>query len=429
MRAIEWLDKYAFLIILLYCLGLFSPELAPKGTMMDTEAEYRATSMSSSNITKQLFWFLAFFYLAWRLVKLNFMSLPAQRQLLTLLMISGLALASVLWCLYDLHNKKSVISAYILLLYFYFFLFIQIASKLCSISIYGYMPDYFYDFFVCWNGGAFGPDGALAGFNRSKNLLGQNLLAMFVMMILLIKLDGIEVKKLYLCLAMIFCFLVLTGSKTSLALAMLFIGLALSGTLIAKFIVGFSFLVLSSVFIFIPGLSYISGEMFHIGQYMEPAAFTGQGLIWDTLYYDMDYFSKVLLGYGYGAYFGVGVIPYFFDDPWSFLQQITSPHNGYLDMFLQFGVLGCSFLISLFITLCAGVKSKWLAGALIVPVIYSFTEAAVFRDQSMMWFLTIVLFAYIADYQEAYQQVDDSDDYDDAEQTAIKEVSFPQAYK
>lgn len=414
MPVIQWLDRYAFLIILLYCLEVLAPELSPKAAMMDADAGDRTASISGGNLVKQVFWVAALFFLAWRFIQLNFLTVQAQRQLFLLLALSGLALVSVLWSGYTSYTVKRAVFQAI----FCFCVF-------SSFFLARYYQTYAQSLYIATGivvvmillsvvfGGAFMPDGSLAGFTKGKNLLGQYLLAMIVMLALVIKLDKVEVKKLYIALALVFGFLILTGSKTSTALVILFAALAFSGTLMAKFVVSFAFITFAAVFIFIPGLSYIFADMVHIGQYLSPNAITGRGIIWDTLYYDLFYFSKVTLGYGYGAYFGVGVIPYFFDDPWSFLQHIASSHNGYLDMFLQFGLLGSVFVVGLFIALSMGIRAKWLAASLIVPVVYSFTESAVFRDQSMMWFLTVVLFAYIADYREL--ETDTVSDTDDAD--------------
>ena len=156
------------------------------------------------------------------------------------------------------------------------------------------------------------------------------------------------------------------------------------------------------LFILIPSLSYFLGDITHAGQYLEPDAITGRGIIWDTLYYDLEYFSKFAFGYGYGAYFSNGSIPYFFDDDWSFLKHIASSHCGYIDVLIQYGLVFSLAVVICIYRLSSGIKNVWLSSAFIIPIIYNFTESTFLRDQSMMWLFAIVLFSYVAILKEGY---------------------------
>jgi len=150
----------------------------------------------------------------------------------------------------------------------------------------------------------------------------------------------------------------------------------------------------------LPSLSYYLGEYTHAGLYLDPDAITGRGIIWDTLYYDLQYFSKLLFGYGYGAYFSNGTIPHFFDDDWSFLRHISSSHNGYLDMLLQYGIALSLVIIPCLYKLTSGIKHSWLSAAFILPVVYNLTESAFLRDQSIMWCFAVILMCYVVIMKE-----------------------------
>jgi len=129
----------------------------------------------------------------------------------------------------------------------------------------------------------------------------------------------------------------------------------------------------------------------HIALYVDADFFTGRGIIWDSLYYDLEFFDKMTLGYGYGSYFEVGVIPFVLDDKYSFLQYISSAHNGYLQLLLQFGVVGSSLIFIFFVLSMLKSNSVFIHTALIIPILQNVTESSIFRDANMAWFLMVMI--------------------------------------
>ena len=146
----------------------------------------------------------------------------------------------------------------------------------------------------------------------------------------------------------------------------------------------------------------------HIALYVDEDFFTGRGVVWDSLYYDLTFFDKITYGYGYGSYFGVGIIPFVLDDKYSFLQYISSAHNGYLELLLQFGVVGTFFIFICFIISMLKSNNRYFHAALIVPILHNVTESSVFRDANMAWFLMIVIIVssgiYLVRYEESHER-------------------------
>ncbi len=400
---VYWFEKYSFVIIVLFCFGFFSPSLSPKLAMMANDALATAEKISGSNAKKQIFWLAMFGFFIWRLFQNNIFTPNKWRTLCLLIIMSGgLALVSALWSDYtSLTIKRAifqVIFCFSAVSAFYF------AKRHGTIEISLFWGGALIIGLIAYSVviGAGYSAGSLAGFTRGKNLLGQNLLVFIALLVLQIKLYGQRLQYTHILIAVLSVLLLLTISKTSILLLIIFILVGYSSLFLSKVICNFAFIVLLMCFIFIPSFSYFLGDYIHAGQYLEPDAITGRGIIWDTLYYDLEYFSKFLFGYGYGAYFSNGSIPYFFDDDWSFLKHIASAHSGYIDVLIQYGVIFSTAVIVCIYKLSSGVKNVWLSSAFIIPVIYNFSESTFLRDQSMMWLFAIILFSYVAILKDEY---------------------------
>ncbi|MCW8996476.1 MAG: O-antigen ligase family protein, partial [Psychromonas sp.] len=246
-------------------------------------------------------------------------------------------------------------------------------------------------FIAIFTGVGFSEHSSLVGYTSSKNVLAANLLTLIVLWILLQKVFLLDSQKSNLLLYLLFILLLLTQSKTSIFVAILYL---LSIKTLCKFskpFVTFLFVCCIGIFIFLPAISYYLNYLWHVGLYLEGEALTGRGTIWDTIYYDMFFFSKVEFGYGYGSYFGVDQIPYFFDIEYSFLQFVNSAHNGYIDLFIQLGFIGCLYLFSVLFWVGRQFNHPLLTLALIIPIVHNITESSLYRDEHIIWFFFIIL--------------------------------------
>jgi exopolysaccharide production protein ExoQ len=396
-NVIYWFEKYSFIIILLYCCGFFFPNLSPKTSIMANDAIAIAEMTSSGNITKQLFWLSFFIFFTWRFFEHNIFTEDAWKMLGVLLfMTGGLALVSVLWSEYpQLTLKRSffqIVFCFSIVSSFYYAKkheVIEYSLNLGAMLIVGMI------LMSIILGVAFSSGGSLAAFTNSKNVLGQNLITVIALMFLQIKLFGQSFSKTKWLIAILCLFLLLTVSKTSIALLLIFILLGYSNLFLAKLLTSVFFVSACTIFIFTPVISYYLGEYIHIGLYLDSSAITGRGIIWDTLYEELIYFSKLLMGHGYGAYFGNGTVPYFFDNEWSFLKHIASSHNGYIDMLIQYGIALSLPIVFCLYALTSKIKHCWLSAAFIIPIVYNLTESTFLKDQSIIWFFTVVLFSYV----------------------------------
>lgn len=394
MYYVQLLEKYGFSLVLLFCFGFFTPDLTPKLGLMYEEA-YKATGSSQGNVVKQAFWVFVFVFFIWRSVKVPYVYDKRKGGLiLMLLVLCGIAFFSILWSDFPKLTFKRVIFqtlfCFTVVTSLYFSLYHNKFQKnLTVVSILTLLLV----LIAILNGAGFSTGGALVAFTKGKNMLGQNIMVLLVLIFLSFKMTERSNRSLFY-LAGVFCVLLLmTQSKTSIALTMLFVISSNYFNRLTRLLIPILFVALCSLFIFIPTISYFLSDFIHVGDYISDEAITGRGIIWTTLYDDLYLYDKFYFGYGYGAYFNTGVVPIMFDDDWSFLKRIGSTHNGYIDMLIQLGIIGTSLILIILMFIYKGIKNHYLIIACIIPIIYNFTEAAFFRDQTMMWFFILTIFA------------------------------------
>ncbi|GIC78953.1 O-antigen ligase [Moritella sp. F3] len=395
MNVFIWFEKYGLLFMMLFCLGVYTPDFTYKISMMDHELDVVTDSLAESNAFKQIFWVVVFMFFAFRFfinTELNKLKPALINKIFLFFVICAIAFLSASWSSYPIISMKRAIfqilfctSVSLALCFSYFHRSIEInlkcAAVICIVMI----------LLSLIQGAGFNEDLNLAGYSKSKNTMGLNLAVLIIVSHMWIKSLNINSRFLYATLGVLFVFLILTQSKTSIILCIgYFLLTQISLFKIKAFMTVFSILFFC-IFILIPGISYHLSHYQHIALYVDDDFITGRGVIWDSLYYDLGFFDKITLGYGYGSYFGVGVIPFVLDDKYSFLQYISSAHNGYLQMLLQFGVIGSSVLFIAFIISMLNASNVYIHAALIVPVFQNVTESSIFRDANIAWFLMLVI--------------------------------------
>jgi len=406
MLLIRLLEKYGFLLVILFCIGAIQPALYSKISMMETNLESRVSVKSGSNALKQIFWIFLFFFYVYRVAFTRlYKELPADllKNLGVLLIICFLALISVFWSDFPSHTLKraffQIIFSVTVVLSFYFS---YRHGSLRNIVLVTLVCTYVLILVSIMLGGGFTPNYSLAGFAKGKNVMGINIAVILVLFHFLRQRYQFKLDYFNVHLGVLFFLIILTQSKTSILLVITYFCLIRLNYTLVRSLIGFFFLSLSFVFVLLPFISSSYGEYITISDFISEDFLTGRGMIWDTLYYDLYFFDKYNLGYGYGAYFGTPVTPYFFDDPYSFLQFINSPHNGFLDLLLQFGVIFTSLILLLLMLLFKNIKCLYITSALFLPLVHNITEASFFKDNTMIWLVFIVAIAASSLTQKRY---------------------------
>ena len=396
MKFLTYFEKYGLFFVLAFCSGLFAPELTPKVSLLELDLSAMSSTKSGSDSFKQIFW-LGLFIIYSILFYVNVKKLEyckalrlINNPLLVFLSIIVICFMSALWSDFFIISVKRT--------FFQFIFYVVLFQAILLAYINDCLEDIFkwlcisviaMIFLSVLTGGGINPYYELAGYAKNKNIMGATLAVIFILSFSVFH----SMKSLYsnrLLLVIILFLLLLTMSKTSIMLVLIFLALTQMNQMHTKFIVGFASFTCVSIFILLPFISYLLENFWHVGLIIEPETLTGRGLIWDTIYYDMEYFKKLYLGYGYGSYFGVPTTPYFFDDEYSFLRFINSAHNGYIDLLLQFGILS-AFLFFVIYKLLISSKNLVVISASIFPILHNVTEPSLIRDQSIVWLMVIFL--------------------------------------
>jgi exopolysaccharide production protein ExoQ len=393
-----FLERYSLLLILLFCMGLMEPQLAAKISLVDTDLDVQIADISSGSILKQVLWGgLFLFFLAKHCLntRLILQGPRFQVALLLLLLICLVFFISALWSSYPAVSIKRTIFQLI------FVFTVMSATLYCyqhgligkNIKYAAYSAFFMLAVTVVL-GTAFHPSGDMVGYAKGKNALGMNMLCLVLMLTLFYKSVNEKLRNTSYLIAIALVVLLLSQSKTSMFILLLFALLTLLPSFTLRLVMASLFVSFVTLFIIFPSYMHYFGSMDTLLGIVKDESLTGRGFIWNTLYYDLHYFDKFGLGYGYGSYFGVSELPYFFDNRFSFLRFISSTHNGYLDMLLHVGTVLSLCVMCVFFKLANYIKDKYFFAALILPVVHNFTESSVVKDDSMVWFFMIFIISY-----------------------------------
>ena len=149
-------------------------------------------------------------------------------------------------------------------------------------------------------------------------------------------------------------------------------------------------------------LPFYVDELLTLIPVYDPAAFTGRGTVWAALiYYIQDNFW---LGAGYGSFWNIGadspIYSYASNARW--VTNITSAHNGYLDLAIQLGAPGLILAIMAFCMvpvarLLASTTIEKSRAALLVAILtfcigHNFTESSILdRDAIVQIFFCFAI--------------------------------------
>lgn len=395
-KFITFVEKYGLLFVLLNCFAMLPPDLSSKVAMMDLDLEAFNSSQSGGNFKKQISWILPFFIYLLALYRSNLKFKVNYKYKEIFAFFSVLALVLITSMLFNATSfalKRGIFQAILIFVVYYAVYFSIKRSTFVNCINYLVISIICFCLLSILSGNGF-IGNSLVGWAKTKNVLGAYLLCAIVLF-QLVNSKNLSKDRFYkIQLVSLFVLLLLSGSKTSLALALL--SLVLFNLRISNF--NLIFVCISSLiialFIALPGFAFVLGYEWHLGLYMEPETLTGRGLIWKTLYHDLIETGKMLFGYGYGSYFGTGVIPDALDDSYSFLIFLNSAHNGYIELVLQFGFLISLILLALLVKITVNLNDKLCTYSVLVIFLHNVNESSLLRDQHVLWVtLLVVLFS------------------------------------
>lgn len=397
---IRALERYGFSLVLLYCLGALSPNLQGQINLMDYDVTSLQDSRGGSNIVKQLFWLSLFIFFNVRILKGNIVS-KAKYEMSNIYIFCSILFVTISISFFWSEGSSYTLKRVIFQMIFMLTVSLSVAYSIVNQTLVENLRITIYVVLALLlitmiTGSGFSSDLSFAGYTTNKNLLGINLLCLIVLLCSVCKFESVDIDKFKFLLVALCFFLIISKSKTCISLLVIYLILFTLAKNKAGAITLTTFVCAMLVFVIAPSASYLLGEYWNISLHMHDESITGRGIIWDNLYHDVDYFDRILIGYGYGAYFSTSVIPHFFDVENSFLQLITSAHNGYLELILQVGSLGTIFIAITSYMVVSSASHYYISAAMIIPIIHNITESSFFRDQNIVWvmFMALVTVAF-----------------------------------
>ncbi|MFZ2099956.1 MAG: O-antigen ligase family protein [Oricola sp.] len=206
--------------------------------------------------------------------------------------------------------------------------------------------------------------------------------------------------------------LVLSKSKTSLGLAVLLpLGVWLTVAITRPLRMNAALFVLFALALGLAAWFYFSVLMdFGFDDLsmllFDDTTFTGRTVIWQFV---LDVIGRSpLIGQGYASFWGIGAGSIVEREAPGFVAALLQAHNGYLDVLLETGVVGLTFLLATIIAaLFSAARSAdshpalcWLSMTLVLTgVSHNMLESSWFRGYSLIWmlFLFAALLPRIAD--------------------------------
>lgn len=129
--------------------------------------------------------------------------------------------------------------------------------------------------------------------------------------------------------------------------------------------------------------------------FVSDTSFTGRDDIWMFMFNQIS--ERPFLGYGYGAFWGIGYDSINIIKGDGFIQLLNQGHNGYIDLLANLGMLGFSLyallilntLLNLDLSTSAGVIKKMTFVILAFTIIHNFTESSLLRGYSFLWVIQL----------------------------------------
>lgn len=391
------LEKYGFLVLCLWCYSLILPDLTSKTLLMDTNLDLFNQSISDSNSTKQIFW-IAFFLLYWCVFISDFVQGKVDKSIGVALgffaVVILLCATSVMWSQEVSFTVKRLIFQFILCSTWIFSVYYSNKRGSFRSNVRIIAAIFFVVGLISILLGTGYWSSAFSGWAKNKNMMGLYCFSLLCLFYLSADKNDEHVKFDQYAIIGLFFMIVFSQSKTCLALALILAASHYFRVYVNHYMSAFYIVLISTVFFFIPLVSYWMGGDFNISYYMEDETLTGRGFIWNSLYYDLFNFGKMLSGYGYGAYFSIGYSPFILDDAYSFSRFINSAHNSYLGLLLQLGAVVSSFIILLFCFVCYVIRNKLIVTIIMLLMTYGITESFLIRDQHVAWITLIIVITY-----------------------------------
>jgi O-antigen ligase len=398
----SFLASVMLFLICLSVLGAFTTEYGGYGRALDVDDAVSLYAVS--NTSNQIFWLLMLI-MSLFILKSKKVSLQTIKPLSPILVMLGVGIVSVFWSVDAAVSFRRVVLQCIL--FFSLFAIVSVIPvEKIMLAIYkalwlvlGY--DVFVIILASWDFG-----GGFSGIHGHKNTMGSiAAIALFVGGYV-IRTESVNAK--YICRI----YLVLWGglmlislSKTSILLfaivSVLYVFVNRLGLLQpARFLfvsVLFSITFFTAILVIFSVVIFGEFSLSAVIMGLSDEQLTGRANIWKFIADVLD--DNGALGYGYGAFWGTNSAPNILYSE-GYISLLNQAHNGYLDLVIQFGIIGYVIVVGLFISFFCIIRdssgdaawSYFVFNFVLFFAFHNVTESSLFRSTHFLWVVFLIIY-------------------------------------
>lgn len=385
--------KFVFCCVMLYVFEVFNFKFSIPSSDSSLALSYIADEYSKSNLLNQLFWVFSCFVLL--LLGMNKITYKYLLLNSPCLIVIFLALLSSLWSVdFDISIRRGMMQLIIIISMIilgneisndrYIKILFLLLSLLAILELIPLIQ--FRSFFV---------DG-FEGIHSHKNWLGASAC---IALLLTLEFESLKIKKsikiFYSSIWIVL--LILSLSKTSIFLCLfcfLFCKYLPLNYQTKIFNVTCLVLFLSTSILVFVNYVLVDSYIVHFFSSMNPDFLTGRARIWVFVCSFVDEANK-FFGYGYGGFWGTPESPStYFDE--GYISTLTQSHNGYVDLYIQFGILYIllAFLFKFQINISLSsiihgprVGARFKMSILLLFILHNMTESTILRGYNVVWIM------------------------------------------
>lgn len=402
-------NKIALVIaffILAFGMSVVFPQFSATN-FQDLELDISAESNSSGNMVNQIYWIGLFLLAAYTVMRSPqpFKVMLKVNSALTLL--CALTFISVLWSSVPSISIRRVI----LFLFIIFSLIVAITYIKTPMQVFIVLYRVatlalILNIIALIVGVGFDESGFFRGVHGHKNALGPIAVVSIYSGILVRYFTGCFLNRRFnaLYLTVWSVLLLISVSKTSIVLLIfcpLLVVILLKLSSLFKVAVGnllfYSLLMIVAVLGLVLVITDLHIQDF-LALFMSDPSFTGRDVIWVFMWEQIQ--EALLLGHGYGAFWGIGFQSPNIKYSEGFIALLNQGHNGYLDLWATLGLLGLFFyllMLNSFSKCFEFIKYQhphialfsW--SILLFTLIHNITESSITRGYSFIWLLQLIV--------------------------------------
>ncbi|MGF1455385.1 MAG: O-antigen ligase family protein [Alphaproteobacteria bacterium] len=393
-----------FFIILLYLFQIFTPEIE----QIDLSITAFAVQASKANTLNQFFWLAAAALLSLLILRQPERFLRTILGYLPLLLLMGYVLLSSNWAIVpSISFRRAVLALIIIYCLIITSIYVRSPRRMFFVLYAAFAVALIQSLIAATMGTSYTSLDEFRGFQNHKNTMGAIAGYAFITGLFIHRdLPGAVLKLANVVFLAAFVFiLVIAKSKTAqqeiLIIPVLTI-VALIASRLLRVSVGttlmmFLTLLFLTYWILVFGFGIESDDV--LGVIVADVTFTDRTIIWD--YVSDKASERWLLGYGHMSFWAVGLDSVNLTAPVYFIRQLNQAHNGFLDIWLNLGIIGVLLFFPILWRFDQALRIArdshphthniaW--GLMLYAIVHNLTESTILLGQNVSWVIMLIVF-------------------------------------